>query len=267
MVYYYTIIHNNTGVTVSSNKKRIAYMQQYEHEHLLWKRSTTKAEINEFIKDNTNTIIPTNCERIEPKTDQDVQKRMTEILLRKKNKKKTKTKKTLEEIEAHNKKIDQYDDGFVPDYFVYTDGACSHNGASKKSATAGYGIYFGENDCRNVSEPLDTEYKQTNNAAELTAILEANSIIDEDLNAGKMITIVSDSKYAIDCATTYGEKCNQIKWNGEIPNKNLVKFVYYAYRNSPNVRFRHIFAHSTSKNVHSRGNNAADKLAKIGSKN
>jgi len=195
-------------------------------------------------------------------TDAELQKRMTEFLIRKK-KNKTKKKRTVEEIVANNNKIDKYDDGFIPDYFVYTDGACSHNGSSKNKAVAGYGIYFRENDERNVSEPLDCEEQQTNNAAELTAILEANIIIDDDLAAGKRVTIVSDSQYAINCATTYGAKCNDIKWDCDIPNKRLVKFVYYAYRNTPNIRFRHIFAHTTSNNnTHSLGNKAADKLAR-----
>jgi ribonuclease HI len=236
-------------------------MQPYEHENLLWKRCVSKAEIAEFIQKNTITVSKMVA-RIEPETDAELQKRMTEFLLKKK--KKTKKKRTMEEIETNNKKIDQYDDGFVPDYFVYTDGACSHNGSSKNIASAGYGIYFGENDKRNVSEPLDPKHRQTNNAAELTAILEANMIVDEDLYAGKKVTIVSDSQYAIECATTYGEKCNNINWDGDIPNKSLVKFVYYAYRNSPNIRFRHIWAHNTSNNIHSLGNKAADKLARMG---
>ena len=55
------------------------------------------------------------------------------------------------------------------DIVVYTDGACSNNG--KKSAKAGIGVYFGEGDPRNISERITG--KQTNNAAELTAILRA----------------------------------------------------------------------------------------------
>ena len=36
--------------------------------------------------------------------------------------------------------------------YVYTDGGCNNNG--KKNARAGMGIYFGENDPRNVSEEI-----------------------------------------------------------------------------------------------------------------
>ena len=44
------------------------------------------------------------------------------------------------------------------DYYVYTDGACSNNGNS--NAKAGMGVYFSENDMRNVSKRI--KGKQTN---------------------------------------------------------------------------------------------------------
>ena len=69
---------------------------------------------------------------------------------------------------------DRDQDDFVPDYYVYTDGACSNNG--KRGALAGIGIFFGINDSRNVSKRI--EGKQTNNMAELTAIIETYSIIE-----------------------------------------------------------------------------------------
>ena len=45
---------------------------------------------------------------------------------------------------------------------VFTDGACSNNG--RKNAKAGIGVYFGENDERNISKRITG--KQTNNTAE-----------------------------------------------------------------------------------------------------
>ena len=58
---------------------------------------------------------------------------------------------------------------FVADYYVYTDGSCSNNGS--ESAQAGMGIYFGPDDLRNVSKRVVG--KQSNNTAELGAIIEA----------------------------------------------------------------------------------------------
>ena len=67
---------------------------------------------------------------------------------------------------------------------VYTDGACVDNG--KPYARAGYGVYFGKNDSRNVSE----SYKglQTNNVAELLAIIKAMTILKENIILGKLKT-------------------------------------------------------------------------------
>ena len=59
---------------------------------------------------------------------------------------------------------------------VYTDGACSNNG--KPYARAGYGVYFGKDDPRNVSETFNGP--QTNNAAELLAIIKAFVLISEN---------------------------------------------------------------------------------------
>ena len=70
---------------------------------------------------------------------------------------------------------------------VYTDGSCIHNG--KKNARAGIGVYFGKGDIRNVSRRI--EGKQTNNRAELFAIIKAIECTKCNL------VICSDSEYAI----------------------------------------------------------------------
>ena len=172
--------------------------------------------------------------------------------------------KTKEDAEAfvisYSKPGLDMDETFVPDYYVYTDGACSNNGAG--NAMAGIGIFFSENDPRNVSRRI--EGKQTNNTAELTAIIETYPIIEQDLSVGKRIIIVSDSEYAIKCATTYGEKqsaTNYMNKTKEIPNKELVQRLYELYGNHPNIRFIHCKAHTHQTDKHSVGNDGADKLA------
>ncbi|KAF2878279.1 ribonuclease H-like domain-containing protein [Massariosphaeria phaeospora] len=83
---------------------------------------------------------------------------------------------------------------------IYTDGSSLGNG--QKGAVAGVGVYFGNNDERNVSEPLVGD-SQTNQRAELVAIQRALDIapIDRD------VLIYSDSNYAIKCVTEWF-----IKW-------------------------------------------------------
>lgn len=148
-------------------------------------------------------------------------------------------------------------DEFTADYYVYTDGSCSDNGSV--NAKAGMGIYFGEGDARNRA--LLVEGKQTNNTAELGALIAVYKIIEEDIKAGKKIGIVSDSTYAIGCATTYGKTCSDKGWIKDIPNKEMVKEAYELYRNLTNVRFIHVRGHTGGQDIHSIGNDGADKLA------
>jgi len=143
------------------------------------------------------------------------------------------------------------------DYYVYTDGACSNNG--RENAMAGIGIFLGQDDPRNVSELV--EGKQSNNTAELTALIKTWPIIEKDVLDGKKVTIVSDSIYAIRCVSSYGEKCAQNCWKKDIPNKELVKMAYEIYKNHKNIDFMHIKAHTDNKDVHSIGNDGADRLA------
>jgi ribonuclease HI len=147
---------------------------------------------------------------------------------------------------------------FIPEYYVYTDGACINNG--KDNAKAGIGIYFGENDDRNVSEQI--EGKQTNNCAELMAVIKTYHIIKNDI-IEKKIMIVTDSEYVIKCVTSYGKKNKDKNWEKDIPNKELVKELYELYENKPNVQFNHIVAHTNNIDIHSIGNKKADMLANL----
>ena len=156
------------------------------------------------------------------------------------------------------KKIIEIEDSmFEPDYYVYTDGSCSNNG--RKNAMAGIGVYFGENDARNVSQRVVG--KQSNNTGELGAILHLYDIIKGDIASGKKIAVISDSIYAIRCVTTYGKKCEEDGWKSDIPNKEIVKKVYELYKGKSNVQFMHIMAHTGKTDRHSLGNDGADRLA------
>lgn len=176
--------------------------------------------------------------------------------------KKFNTKEEAENfIKLNNKNLDtpSKKEDFVPDYCVYTDGACSNNG--KPNALAGIGIFFGIDDIRNVAKKI--EGKQTNNAAELSAIIETYFIIENDVLNGKKIAIISDSEYSIKCVTSYGERCYKKHWNVDIPNKELVKTAYELYKDKQNIKFIHIRAHTNNTDIHSFGNDNADKLANL----
>jgi len=149
-----------------------------------------------------------------------------------------------------------------PDYYVFTDGACSNNG--KPTAKAGIGVFFGPDDPRNISRPLDPGIKQTNNTAELTAIIQAYSVIQDDLENGKRVAICTDSEYAIRCATTYGRRCHAKGWKDDIPNKPLVQQIYTLYdTHKTSAQLVHIRAHTGQTDVFSIGNENADRLANL----
>ena len=145
---------------------------------------------------------------------------------------------------------------------VFTDGACSNNG--KVGAKAGIGIYFGDNDSRNVSKKIDG--KQTNNTAELSAIIEVFHICRDDIENGKKIMIYSDSTYSIRCCGEYGEKCSKNGYRnkkGFVPNHELVKIAYELFRNNNNVEINYIKAHTGLSDELSKGNEGADMLANL----
>jgi len=143
--------------------------------------------------------------------------------------------------------------------YVYTDGACIHNG--KKNAKAGIGIFFGPGDKRNVSERITG--KQTNNAAELEAIIRVFQILDKEIKKGDEYVIMTDSEYAIKCMKSYGYKLALKHWKSDkpIPNLEKVKVGFTLFQNYPNISLQHVRAHTGKKNAHSIGNEWADKLA------
>jgi ribonuclease HI len=148
---------------------------------------------------------------------------------------------------------------------VYTDGACSNNG--KPDARAGFGVWFGKNDSRNNYESFTGI--QTNNRAELLAIVSALSILRDDLDDGKIVNIYSDSSYSIRCCTTYGKKCEKKGWTNPndkhkpIPNVEIVKAAYTFCKDYDNINFIHIKAHTGLTDKHSVGNENADRLANL----
>ena len=143
--------------------------------------------------------------------------------------------------------------------YIYTDGACIHNG--KKYAKAGIGIFFGLGDKRNISERITG--KQTNNAAELEAILRVFKILEKEIKKGDDYVIMTDSEYAIKCMGSYGYKLELKHWKTDkpIPNFEKVKEGFTLFQTYPNVTIEYVRAHTGKKDVHSLGNEWADKLA------
>ena len=75
---------------------------------------------------------------------------------------------------------------------VYTDGSCYGNGA--KESYGGIGIFFGQNDPRNVATPYMD--KPTNNRAELAAIVKTLKILSKEIKARRPIIIHTEKQQA-----------------------------------------------------------------------
>jgi ribonuclease HI len=140
---------------------------------------------------------------------------------------------------------------------IYTDGSSLYNG--KPNCVSGYGIHFDKNVFPDVSQKIIGS-KHSNNIAELTAIIEAIKIVK---NIKEPITIYTDSNYSILCATTYGKRLSKNNWKDGtkiIPNLELVKALYMSI--TSNIELKYIKAHTENQDIHSIGNEIADKLAK-----
>ena len=137
------------------------------------------------------------------------------------------------------------------DMIIYCDGACKGNPGK---AGSGLAIYQGE------QNPilLYGEYEEhgTNNTAELNALYKALVLASESVES----TIYSDSKYSIDCISTwaYGWKKNGWrKKGGEIKNLETIKLAHELYERIKNkVTLKHVKGHSGVE-----GNELADRMA------
>ncbi|KHJ35453.1 putative ribonuclease h [Erysiphe necator] len=140
---------------------------------------------------------------------------------------------------------------------VYTDGSSRRNGS--KEARAGVGVFFGTNDPRNLSEPLQGE-QQTNQRAELTAVLRALQICPKD----KDVQIFTDSTYSINSLTKWYKIWLKNGWrtsNGfSVVNKDLVQAIRHLIdcRITLGSKTDLTWIRGHSQNF---GNEAADRLA------
>ncbi|EMG48083.1 Ribonuclease H, putative [Candida maltosa Xu316] len=191
---------------------------------------------------------------------------------------------------ANYRKFDDYEDAayymnrygfneYTPStyntYPIYVDGACRGNG--RHYARAGYGVYYGRDDCRNASVPLsdldeDNDYPPTNQRAELYAIKHALQDIWDDIcdgSACEKAHIYSDSQYAINCIIEWGTMWEQNGWinskGNTISNDDVVKRINKLYdwiteeyedRGWGSLSLTHVRGHSGNY-----GNEQADWLA------
>jgi len=137
---------------------------------------------------------------------------------------------------------------------IYCDGACSGN-----PGKAGSGIAVYSKGNKPVLYHGDYVENGTNNIAELNALHKAMKLCKES-HPTEHITIFSDSKYSIDCITTwaYGWKAKGwTKKSGEIKNLELIKGAHELFETLKNrITIKHVKGHAGIE-----GNELADRMA------
>ena len=137
---------------------------------------------------------------------------------------------------------------------IYSDGACSGN-----PGKAGSGLALYKNGTKPTLYYGNYVANGTNNIAELNALYKALLLASEQ-NTSEKVIILSDSKYSIDCITTwaYGwKKNNWTKKSGEIKNLELIKNAHNLYEQIKNkIIIKHVKGHAGIE-----GNELADRMA------
>ncbi|KAI9703914.1 MAG: hypothetical protein M1820_005696 [Bogoriella megaspora] len=145
---------------------------------------------------------------------------------------------------------------------IYTDGSSLGNG--QNGSIAGVGVFFGPDDPRNLSEPLPGP-RQTNQRAELTALLRALDLTPRHLDA----TILSDSSYGINCVTVWHKSWEQKNWQTSakkpVENRDIIEKVLEKIRLRDEYGSKTVFEW-VKGHAKDPGNLAADGLAVLGAK-
>ncbi|CAI2172721.1 5953_t:CDS:2 [Funneliformis geosporum] len=141
---------------------------------------------------------------------------------------------------------------------VWTDGSARSNG--KDGARAGVGVYWGENDTRNVSERLPGP-RQTNNRAEIMAVIRALETCPDN---NVPLEIRTDSKYTINAYTSWIPRWEKNKWksskNKDVENQGLFqRLIKLTRARNADVTITYVPGHA---GVYE--NEEADRLANLG---
>lgn len=140
---------------------------------------------------------------------------------------------------------------------IYTDGACQPNPGESGSGISVYhdGVF---DKCYYGLYMEDS----TNNIAELKALYEALKIASDYKSKGiRNILIKTDSKYSLDCLTTWIEGWLKRNWlnpkRQPIKNRDIIEPMYNLYLTLKDVvSIKHVYAHSGIE-----GNEIADRMS------
>lgn len=146
--------------------------------------------------------------------------------------------------------------------YVFTDGATRGNG--KTNARASYAVYWGPYAHLNESALLPGDL-QTNQRAELYAILRVFQQVDAATPQNQKYILVTDSMFAINCLTKWAPSWAKNGWTTSakqpVKNQDILQPLYTLYcKHSAYVQLHHVHGHTGKQDMLHQGNDVADKM-------
>lgn len=146
---------------------------------------------------------------------------------------------------------------------VFTDGACENNG--KKNAAGSWAFYFPDHKHLSHAEKLKSTDPQTNNRAELTAILESVCCMILNFTTNISATIYTDSSYSKDCLTKWLSGWVAKGWKtaagGDVKNRDLIEEISRKLSTLNSYTIVHVMAHTGNTDELSVCNAIVDQMA------
>jgi ribonuclease HI len=147
---------------------------------------------------------------------------------------------------------------------VFTDGSCTSNG--RKDAKAGYAAWFPDHPTWSSAHRVPDDQDQTNNRAELSAILLAVKTLEDRGELDCDLVIYSDSEYCINCLTIWITGWVNRGWKTaagkDVLHQDLIKDITSRLSKFKSHRFVHVKAHTGGIDELSKHNDTVDKMAR-----
>jgi ribonuclease HI len=146
---------------------------------------------------------------------------------------------------------------------VFTDGACSNNG--QKKARASWAVFFPEHEKFSEADLLEETEPQTNQRAELRAILRAVGILEKNFGFEVDVHIFTDSQYSKDCLTTWLPAWLANDWktkqNKPVCHRDLIEYISTKLSKFNSFIISHVEAHTGGDDYKSVNNDKVDRMA------
>jgi ribonuclease HI len=147
---------------------------------------------------------------------------------------------------------------------VFTDGACPQNG--RRGAKAGWAAWFPEAQALSASGRVPDDQAQTNQRAELLAIQQAVTILEQAGHLDANLVVYTDSQYCIDCLTKWITGWVARGWKkadgGDVLHRDLIEDISTRLTKFKSHRFVHVRAHTGGKDDLAVQNDRVDRMAR-----